>query len=66
MSILAANCNKPVKRQQLQKQIWEDEGVIVGRSLDMFISRLRKYLKNDASLKIENLRGEGYQLMELS
>jgi hypothetical protein len=41
---------------------WEDEGVIVGRSLDMFISKLRKKLELDERVKIVVIRGIGYRL----
>lgn len=44
--LLARKLNELVERDELQK-VWEDEGVIVGRSLDMFISKLRKKLEND-------------------
>ncbi|MFA6088030.1 winged helix-turn-helix domain-containing protein, partial [Mucilaginibacter sp.] len=42
--IFASSPNETIARSRLQKEIWEDEGVIVGRSLDMFISKLRKKL----------------------
>lgn len=62
LAILARTPNEVVEREQLQKEIWEDEGVIVTRSLDMFISKLRKKLKDDASLSIVNVHGKGYRL----
>nr|WP_256604248.1 winged helix-turn-helix domain-containing protein [Sphingobacterium multivorum] len=40
----------------------EDEGIIVGRSLDMFISKLRKKLEFDPTIKITVIRGKGYKL----
>ncbi|WP_245798258.1 winged helix-turn-helix domain-containing protein [Cnuella takakiae] len=54
--------NEAIERSRLQKEIWEDEGVIVGRSLDMFISKLRKKLEPDPNVKIVVLRGKGYRL----
>jgi len=42
--------------------VWEDNGVIVGRSLDTYISKLRKKLKDDASIKLINVHGVGYKL----
>jgi DNA-binding response OmpR family regulator len=42
LRIFALSPNEAIERSRLQKEIWEDEGVIVGRSLDMFISKLRK------------------------
>jgi hypothetical protein len=62
LSIFANAPNQIIERKRLQKEIWEDEGVIVGRSLDMFISRLRKKLENDPGLKIVNIHSKGYKL----
>lgn len=62
LSIFAASPNEIINRNRLQKEIWEDEGVIVGRSLDVFISKLRKKLENDATVKLVNIHGKGYKL----
>ncbi|WP_317193220.1 winged helix-turn-helix domain-containing protein [Mucilaginibacter segetis] len=60
--IFALSPNQIIERGRLQKEIWEDEGVIVGRSLDMFISKLRKKLEPDPTIKIAVIRGKGYKL----
>ncbi|TDP01023.1 winged helix-turn-helix domain-containing protein [Flavobacterium sp. 245] len=60
--IFALSPNETIERSRLQKEIWEDEGVIVGRSLDMFISKLRKKLECDPNIKIDVVRGKGYKL----
>lgn len=60
--IFALSPNETIERSRLQKEIWEDEGVIVGRSLDMFISKLRKKLELDPNVKIVVVRGKGYKL----
>jgi len=60
--IFALSPNETIERSRLQKEIWEDEGVIVGRSLDMFISKLRKKLGFDPNIKIAVIRGKGYKL----
>lgn len=60
--IFALSPNETIERSRLQKEIWEDEGVIVGRSLDMFISKLRKKLEIDPNSKIVVIRGKGYKL----
>jgi DNA-binding winged helix-turn-helix (wHTH) protein len=60
--IFALSPNETIARSRLQKEIWEDEGVIVGRSLDMFISKLRKKLEVDPDIKIAVIRGKGYKL----
>ncbi|WP_299241506.1 winged helix-turn-helix domain-containing protein [uncultured Aquimarina sp.] len=62
LAIFAQYPNQIVKREQLIKQVWEDNGVIVGRSLDMFISKLRKKLGKDSEVKIVNVHGVGYKL----
>lgn len=62
MVLLAASPNLVVDRSRLQKELWEDQGIIVGRSLDVFISRLRKKLEGDAMLKLVNIHGKGYKL----
>jgi DNA-binding response OmpR family regulator len=60
--IFALSPNETIERTRLQKEIWEDEGVIVGRSLDMFISKLRKKLEFDPNINIVVIRGKGYKL----
>ncbi|MBF4465166.1 winged helix-turn-helix transcriptional regulator [Flavobacterium sp. LC2016-12] len=60
--IFALSPNEIVEKSRIQKEIWEDEGVIVGRSLDMFISKLRKKLEFDPNIKIVVVRGKGYKL----
>ncbi len=60
--IFASSPNETIARSRLQKEIWEDEGVIVGRSLDMFISKLRKKLEPDPNINIVVIRGKGYKL----
>lgn len=62
LRIFALSPNETIERRRLQKEIWEDEGVIVGRSLDMFISKLRKKLELDPNIKIVVIRGKGYRL----
>lgn len=62
LRIFALSPNEVIERSRLQKEIWEDEGVIVGRSLDMFISKLRKKLEPDPTIKIAVIRGKGYKL----
>ncbi|MFP5079926.1 winged helix-turn-helix domain-containing protein [Pedobacter sp. JCM 36344] len=64
--IFALSPNETIERNRLQKEIWEDEGVIVGRSLDMFISKLRKKLEFDPNSNIVVVRGKGYKLEIIS
>ncbi len=60
--IFAQSPNETIERSRLQKEIWEDEGVIVGRSLDMFISKLRKKLEPEPNINIVVIRAKGYKL----
>ncbi|MBI1769579.1 MAG: winged helix-turn-helix transcriptional regulator [Bacteroidetes bacterium] len=62
LSILAARQNDLISREELLKKVWEDDGVFTGRSLDMFISKLRKKFKNDPCVQITNVHGKGYKL----
>jgi len=54
--------NEIIDRNILQREVWENEGVIVTRSLDMFISKLRKKLNKDPLVNIVNIHGIGYKL----
>ena len=62
LQIFASSLNELVDRKRLQKEVWEDEGVIVGRSLDMYISKLRKKLELDPAVHLINVHGKGYKL----
>lgn len=62
LEIFVANANQVVKREELTKKVWEDNGVFVGRSLDTYISKLRKKLQEDDAIKLTNVHGVGYKL----
>jgi hypothetical protein len=62
LRIFAEAPNQIIDRNRLQKEVWEDEGVIVGRSLDVFVSKLRKRLEQDPAIKIVSIHGKGYKL----
>lgn len=62
LKILASHTNQLVDRGRLQNEIWTREGVITSRSLDMFVSKLRKKLSDDPSIRIVNIHGRGYML----
>jgi len=55
--------NEVLKRAEILEQLWGENDYFMGRSLDVFISRLRKYLKADNALKIENIHGVGFKLV---
>jgi Transcriptional regulatory protein, C terminal len=54
--------NQLLEREAIMKAIWEDEGITVGRSLDVFVSRLRKLIQADPSVQIVTVHGVGYKL----
>lgn len=51
-----------IERELFLKTVWEEDGFFVARSMDVFISRIRKYLQPDPNLRIENIRAIGYIL----
>ncbi len=55
--------NQTLTKEQLLQEVWGDEGDYIGRTLDMYISKLRKKLAQDARIKIINIRGVGYKLV---
>lgn len=62
LKFLSASKNKVVKREDLLKNIWGENDYFLGRSLDVFITKIRKYLKEDPNLTIENIFGVGFIL----
>jgi DNA-binding winged helix-turn-helix (wHTH) protein len=62
LTIFITKPNQIITRTELTKKVWEDNGVIVGRSLDTYISKLRKKLQTDTSIKLTNIHGVGYKL----
>ncbi|MEM6378253.1 MAG: response regulator transcription factor [Bacteroidota bacterium] len=58
-----SNKNQLVRRSDILKTIWGEDDYFLGRSLDVFISRLRKYLKTDPGIKIENVHGIGFRFL---
>lgn len=62
LEIFVAHPNQVIRRNELTKKVWEDNGVFVGRSLDTYISKLRKKLKDDDRIKLTNVHGIGYKL----
>lgn len=62
LRLLAQHKNQVVERDVIMKSIWENEGYFTARSLDVFVSKLRKYLKGDPQIRINNVHGVGYCL----
>lgn len=61
LEYLAGNANAVLERQTIHDAVWGEEGVMVGRSLDVFISRLRKKLAGADDLEIQTVHGVGYR-----
>lgn len=63
LRLLAASMNDVVLRQEALRLIWGEDNFFTGRSMDVFIVKLRKYLKDDINVEIVNIHGNGYRLM---
>ncbi|HMQ46353.1 MAG TPA: response regulator transcription factor [Saprospiraceae bacterium] len=64
LKLLIENKNQVLPRGGILTRLWGEDDYFLGRSLDVFISRLRKYLSDDASIKIENIHGVGFRLSD--
>ena len=62
LKVLIDNKDNVLKRSEILKRIWGEDDYFMGRSLDVFISRLRKYLSYDPSISIENIHSVGFKL----
>ena len=60
LNYLSLNRNKKIKREEMLKELWGENDYFFGRSLDVFITKIRKYLKEDPDLSIENVFGVGF------
>ncbi len=63
LQLFAGSPNEVLKRATILERLWGENDYFMGRSLDVFISRLRKYLKKDEQLKIENIHGVGFKFV---
>lgn len=63
LNLLCQHKNDVLPREKALKQIWTDNNYFTGRSMDVYIVKLRKYLSTDPNLEIANLHGNGYSLM---
>jgi DNA-binding response OmpR family regulator len=62
MKLLCYNKDRVLKREEILNAVWGDDDYFMGRSLDVFISKLRKYLKEDPNVEIVNYHGVGFKL----
>lgn len=63
LQLLAAHVNKVVSRSEALQRIWKDDNYFTGRSMDVYVTKLRKYLAADPSVEIINLHGNGFRLV---
>lgn len=63
LGFLLKNKNKVIKRSVILETLWGEDDYFMGRSLDVFISRLRKYLGEDPAIKIDNIHGIGFKFI---
>ena len=63
LKLLAHNVNKIVDRDVALKSIWGNDNYFTGRSMDVYITKLRKYLKADDRIEIVNIHGQGFKLI---
>lgn len=61
LKLFIDNKNTVLKREEILKSLWGNDDYFMGRSLDVFISRLRKILANEQGIAIENLHGIGFK-----
>lgn len=61
--LFCQNINQPISRSFALKTIWGDDSYFNARSMDVYITKLRKFLREDPTIQIMNLHGEGFKLM---
>jgi DNA-binding response OmpR family regulator len=62
LKLLYENRDHVLKREEILKSVWGDDDYFMGRSMDVFISKLRKYLREDPAIQIVNYHGVGFRL----
>lgn len=63
LRLLCLNKNEVLTREEALVKIWHDDNYFTGRSMDVFLSKLRKYLRKDSNIEIVNVHGKGYKLL---
>lgn len=62
LKLLCTNFNNLLPRDKAQKEVWGSSDYFIGRSMDVFITKLRKYLSLDPDVSIQNIHGAGFKL----
>lgn len=63
LKLLCNNVNKVLERNLALKTVWSDDNYFNARSMDVYITKLRKHLKEEPSIEIINVHGKGYKLI---
>jgi len=63
LRLLCLHVNKTLEREVALKHIWDDDSYFTTRSMDVYISKLRKYLKSDQRIEILNIHGKGFKMI---
>ena len=61
LSLLLNNINDLTSREEALIKIWNDDNYFTSRSMDVYVTKIRKYLSKDSSIKIENIHGKGFK-----
>ena len=64
LKLRAQNKNNLVKRSTALNKIWKDDNYFTGRSMDVYLAKVRKYLKDDPKVAIINVHSEGFRLVD--
>jgi len=63
LKLLCENENNVMERSVALNKIWKDDSYFNARSMDVYITKLRKYLKSDSTVEIVNMHGRGFKLL---
>ncbi len=64
LKLMVQNKNKLISRSEALKRIWKDDNYFTGRSMDVYIAKLRKHLSSDENVAIINVHSEGFRLVD--
>jgi len=64
LKMMIAHRNQLLPRSKALLKIWKEDNYFTGRSMDVYVAKLRKYLRPDERLRIENVHGEGFRLVD--
>jgi len=63
LRLLCAHRGRTLEREKALREIWGNTSYFSGRSMDVYISKLRKYLKDDSKIEIMGIHGKGFRLI---